>query len=295
MTDEHPRRPTIYDIAETAGVSHMTVSRYLRFDGERTRKETRAEIKAAIEELDYRPNLAARAMRTNRTGRLAILFPFGTAISSVHMLAGATEAARDAGYQVDAITLAGSAEERSARMLELAEAGLFEGLLALTNLASDRQEQIASRVPVVVGAEYDDEMRGIGDLADASPFAEIIETSRSRATAPSCTSPATGHTPPSAAASRPTSTPSDRLGLESAGIVGGRLARRNRSPRRPRSTRRHARHRHHRRQRRTRRSRNPRRHRTRVASARRHQRGRVGQRPCRRMALPDADNRRCRL
>jgi DNA-binding LacI/PurR family transcriptional regulator len=75
-----------------------------------------------------------------------------------------------------AITLAGSTDERSIRMLELAEAGLFEGLLALTPLVSQRKAQIASRVPVVVGAEYDDEMRGIGDLADASPVAEIIET-----------------------------------------------------------------------------------------------------------------------
>jgi DNA-binding LacI/PurR family transcriptional regulator len=176
MSETQQRRPTIYDIAETAGVSHMTVSRYLRFNGERTREATRDGIKAAITELNYRPNLAARAMRTNRTGRLAILFPSGTAASSVHMLAGATEFARDADYQVDAIMLAGSSAERSARMLELAEAGLFEGLLALTPLAADRQAEIRSRVPVVVGAEYDDEMRGIGDLADASPVAEIIET-----------------------------------------------------------------------------------------------------------------------
>ncbi|NQD89524.1 LacI family DNA-binding transcriptional regulator [Paenarthrobacter sp. CM16] len=170
------RRPTIYDIAKFAGVSHMTVSRYLTFNGARTRAVPRERIRRAIAELDYRPNLAARALRTNRTGRLAIVFPAGNAISSIHMLTGATEAATDAGYHIDAITLAGSSDERSARVLELAEAGLFEGLLALTPLAADRQAQIASRVPVVVGAEYDDEMRGIGDLADASPVGEIIET-----------------------------------------------------------------------------------------------------------------------
>jgi DNA-binding LacI/PurR family transcriptional regulator len=215
------RRPTIYDIAKTAGVSHMTVSRYLRFNGERTRNDPRERIKAAIAELDYRPNLAARAMRTTRTGRLAILFPSGSAASSVHMLAGATEAAREAGYQVDAITLAGSSAERSERMLELAEAGLFEGLLALTPLESERQAQIASRVPVVVGAEYDNEMRGIGDLADASPVAEIIETLASQ-----------GHrTFLHIAGDRSYTTVRsreqafletiDRLGLESAGTVAG--------------------------------------------------------------------------
>jgi DNA-binding LacI/PurR family transcriptional regulator len=75
----------------------MTVSRYLRFNGVRTREDPRGRVKAAIAELDYRPNLAARAMRTPRTGRLAILFPFGSAVSSVHMLTGATEATRSAG------------------------------------------------------------------------------------------------------------------------------------------------------------------------------------------------------
>jgi len=154
----------------------MTVSRYLRFNGERTREPTRLAIRAAIESLDYRPNLAARAMRTTKTGRLAILLPFGTAASSVHMLAGATKKARDAGYLVDAIILDGTTADRSIRMLELAEAGLFEGLLALTFIDTERAEHIASSVPIVVGAEYDEEMRGIGDLADASPIAEIIET-----------------------------------------------------------------------------------------------------------------------
>ncbi|NDK31121.1 LacI family DNA-binding transcriptional regulator [Nesterenkonia haasae] len=170
------RRPTIYDIAKTAGVSHMTVSRYLRFDGERTSEKARANIKAAILELDYRPNLAARAMRTSRTGRLGILLPAGNAISSMPMLAGAARAAREAGYEVDAITLAGTTSDRSERILELAEAGLFEGLLALTPLSEHRDEQIAQRVPTVVGAKYDDEMRGIGDVADASPMDEIVSS-----------------------------------------------------------------------------------------------------------------------
>jgi DNA-binding LacI/PurR family transcriptional regulator len=215
------KRPTIYDIAKSAGVSHMTVSRYLRSSGERMRGDTSERIKAAIVELDYRPNLAARAMRTTRTGRLAILFPSGNAASSLRMLVGATEAGRAAGFQVDAITLAGSSAERSDRALELAEAGLFEGLLALTPLVSERQAQIATRIPVVVGAEYDDEMRGIGDLADAAPIAEIIETLFDR-----------GHrTFLHIAGDRDYETGRsrekayvetiERLGLHSAGVVGG--------------------------------------------------------------------------
>ncbi|GAA1997137.1 LacI family DNA-binding transcriptional regulator [Microbacterium pumilum] len=221
MTDAMHRRPTIYDIAAAAGVSHMTVSRYLEFDGERTKELNRNDIRDAIDRLGYRPNLAARGMRTSRTGRLAILLPLGTAASSVHMLAGATTEARRAGYAVDAIILDGSVAERSVRILELAEAGLFEGLLALTHLASDRHEEIATRVPVVVGAEYDEEMRGIGDLADASPISAIID--KLSRDGHDVFLHVAGDRTHATARSREAAylAAIERLGLESAGVVGG--------------------------------------------------------------------------
>jgi hypothetical protein len=67
------------------------------------------------------------------------------AISSAHMLTGASEAAL-VGHQVGAIRLAGSSAKRSARVVELAEAGPFEGLLSPPPVSGSRQ-QIASRVP----------------------------------------------------------------------------------------------------------------------------------------------------
>ncbi|TXS07872.1 LacI family transcriptional regulator, partial [Streptomyces sp. wa22] len=88
---------------------HTTVSRYLRFDGQGVRDATKEAISAAIDELGYRPNLAARAMRTRRTGRLAILLPAGQAAGAVRMLVGATEKAHAHGYQIEGVTLDGSA------------------------------------------------------------------------------------------------------------------------------------------------------------------------------------------
>ena len=64
------RRPTIVEVAKLAGVSHQTVSRYLRFDGEGLKPTTRASVESAISQLDYRPNLLARSMRTRVTGGL---------------------------------------------------------------------------------------------------------------------------------------------------------------------------------------------------------------------------------
>ena len=65
-----PKRATIYEVASLAGVSHQTVSRYLRHNGG-LRPATTAKVEKAIAELNYRPNLVARSMRTRRTGRLA--------------------------------------------------------------------------------------------------------------------------------------------------------------------------------------------------------------------------------
>jgi DNA-binding LacI/PurR family transcriptional regulator len=169
------RRPTILQVARLAGVSHQTVSRYIRFDGEGMKDTTRERISAAIAELGYRPNLAAQAMRARRTGRLALLLPAGSAASSLEMLAGAMKAADEAGYLVEVITLGGSSRTRSTRVLELADSGLFDGVASLTPLPVETEVPGASRTPIVVLPDYDEEMRGIGEIADASPVVDLIE------------------------------------------------------------------------------------------------------------------------
>lgn len=66
------RRPGMGDVAALAGVSHQTVSRVLN-DSSHVRPATRARVKAAMEALDYRPNLAARTLKTRRSALLGIL------------------------------------------------------------------------------------------------------------------------------------------------------------------------------------------------------------------------------
>ncbi|WP_344495415.1 LacI family DNA-binding transcriptional regulator [Nonomuraea monospora] len=167
------KRPTIMEVARLAGVSHQTVSRFLKFNGDGMKPATSERIKTAIEQLDYRPNLVARAMRDRRTGRLAILLPTGTAVSSLELLAGATESAHEAGYVVEVVTLGGPPQTWSQRALELSDSGLFEGILSLTSMTLPVQR--AGSVPIVVSPDYDEHMRGVGELADASHMAAIIE------------------------------------------------------------------------------------------------------------------------
>jgi len=66
--------PTINDVARLAGVSVGTVSRVL--SGNKTvRAELRDRVQSAVKELGYRPNLTARAMRTNKINILGLVVP----------------------------------------------------------------------------------------------------------------------------------------------------------------------------------------------------------------------------
>lgn len=62
------------DVAEAAGVSIRTVSNVVN-DYPHVKPEVRSRVQAAIEELGYRPNLAARQLRRGRTGMVALAVP----------------------------------------------------------------------------------------------------------------------------------------------------------------------------------------------------------------------------
>jgi transcriptional regulator with XRE-family HTH domain len=66
---ERARMPSIRDVARLAGVSHQTVSRVLN-DHPSIRPETKERVLDAIRVLDYRPNVAARALATSRSNTL---------------------------------------------------------------------------------------------------------------------------------------------------------------------------------------------------------------------------------
>ena len=62
------------DVAARAGVSIRTVSNVVSGSGP-VAEETRARVQAALDELDYRPNVAARNLRAGRTGLIGLAIP----------------------------------------------------------------------------------------------------------------------------------------------------------------------------------------------------------------------------
>ena len=69
------RRPSMSDVARLAGVSQTTVSFILNdTPGSTIPQETRERVWAAVRELDYRPNVSARNLRTQSTNLIGYGF-----------------------------------------------------------------------------------------------------------------------------------------------------------------------------------------------------------------------------
>ncbi|WP_405079847.1 LacI family DNA-binding transcriptional regulator [Paenibacillus chitinolyticus] len=90
---------TIYDIAEKANVSAMTVSRVINNSG-RISEATRKRVRKVMEELNYIPNSMARGLVLQKTKLLSLLItditnPFYTTIAR-----GAEDTAKRSGYKL---------------------------------------------------------------------------------------------------------------------------------------------------------------------------------------------------
>ncbi|WP_419999058.1 LacI family DNA-binding transcriptional regulator [Streptomyces boninensis] len=66
---------TIYQVAKAAGVSPSTVSNLLNGRHGKMQPETRERVESAIARLGYRPNRAARQLRTGRIQMLGLVVP----------------------------------------------------------------------------------------------------------------------------------------------------------------------------------------------------------------------------
>lgn len=99
--DEMPSPATSVDVAHRAGVSQAAVS--LVFGGKatgRVGKQTQEVILQAARELGYRPNSAARTLRSGRSRLIVLAVPDVSNPYFAAVLQGAEQAARKLGYAV---------------------------------------------------------------------------------------------------------------------------------------------------------------------------------------------------
>jgi DNA-binding LacI/PurR family transcriptional regulator len=91
------------DVAKLAGVSHQTVSRVVN-GSSHVRPETRRRVLAAMGELDYRPNPAARALVTGRSHTLGVVSFDTTLYGPASTLFAIEQAAHAAGYFITIVS-----------------------------------------------------------------------------------------------------------------------------------------------------------------------------------------------
>ena len=174
---------SLKDVALLAGVSIRTVSNVVN-DAPYVSEPTREKVQRALEELGYRPNLAARTLRQGRSGLLGLVVP---EIDSPYfdelagLLADAAEA-RGATLVVDQTR--GNAE-RERRLLTGPSGQLVDGLI-LSPWALTPAEVLARPrgVPLVLlGEQYD---RGIDHVgvdsvaAARAATSHLVQTGRRR-------------------------------------------------------------------------------------------------------------------
>ncbi|ROS58371.1 LacI family transcriptional regulator [Frigoribacterium sp. PhB160] len=144
---------TIYDVAKRAGVSHQTVSRVLSgFEG--IRPATRQKVEAALAELEYRPNSAARFLRLGRTNRIALLADNMQQTGPALTIAGATKAARDLGYVSDIVSMDGTDEDSIRDALDLVLSQQIAGIVLMAQTAVARETIARRDITVPVARDF---------------------------------------------------------------------------------------------------------------------------------------------
>lgn len=170
------RQATIYDVAAAAGVSHQTVSRFLRgFEG--IRPQTKQRVVDALEKLNYRPNLSARSLTTGESHRIGALTHEIAHFGPSKVLQGASAAAREAGYLLDIVTLDVSDRASIEEALALVMQHDLAGVLALASTDEMREafERTEFRVPSYIGTEEDDALSGRPSQLTTVGFPALIE------------------------------------------------------------------------------------------------------------------------
>ncbi|WP_019854374.1 LacI family DNA-binding transcriptional regulator [Actinopolyspora mortivallis] len=147
-----PRRPVVMtDVARLAEVSHQTVSRVLNGHPS-VAPRTRARVWEAIERLDYRPNSAARALVTRRTGGIGVISPVTTLHGPARTLYGIEQAARGSGHFISVARVEDVEGETMRRAVRRLGEQFVDGIIVIAphQAAVEALRRTPSRLPLVV-------------------------------------------------------------------------------------------------------------------------------------------------
>ncbi|MFD3443068.1 LacI family DNA-binding transcriptional regulator [Microbacteriaceae bacterium 4G12] len=166
------RAPSIRDVARVAGVSHQTVSRVLN-EHPSLRDSTKQRVLEVMEELQYRPNRAARALVTARSRTIGVLTTRSDQYGPASSIRAIEEAAREAEYLV--LTSSVTSTDRDA--LRVALAHLVEQSVEGLVIIAPQQRVVEAISELSVDIPYVT-MQSTGLLDDTVPSVDQIGGAR---------------------------------------------------------------------------------------------------------------------
>ncbi|MBD8080225.1 LacI family DNA-binding transcriptional regulator [Cellulosimicrobium arenosum] len=145
--------PTLDEVARTAGVSRSTASRAIN-GGDRVSPEAQAAVDAAVADLGYTPNRAARSLVTRRTDSIALVVPEpDERILTDPFLAGTMRGVSAAlgGTDLQLVLLFARPDEQPGRIVRYLRSGHVDGAIVASHHRDDELEEalLATRLPAV--------------------------------------------------------------------------------------------------------------------------------------------------
>jgi len=144
---------TIKDVANAAGVSTATVSRVLQNEPT-VKPKTRDKVLAAINKLNYKPNILARQMRTQKTHSVIVTVPDIRNTFFSEVIFGIEQSADKYNYQILLADMYGqpNAEKYYFQVIQQHQ---VDGIISLSaSVARNLMEQVAEEYPIVVACQF---------------------------------------------------------------------------------------------------------------------------------------------
>src|ERR1700728_4275245 len=145
------QRPSMADVARLAGVSSQTVSRVSNGQSN-VDDATRARVAAAMQTLGYRPNGAARALKSGRFHTVGVIMTTLQTFGNIRTLDAITQEAADTDYSVTLLPISDPTLRRVSGAYQRLSAQAVDGAVILleARLLDQAEFALPPGIPVVL-------------------------------------------------------------------------------------------------------------------------------------------------
>lgn len=148
---EEKKQATIVDVAKAAGVSVATVSRVVNGNYP-VKRETQEKVKAAINSLNYVPNVQARELNTRKSTTIGVVVPGLHNMFFAEVIDGIEEAVRQVGFSF-LLNCAKNDPQQESQAINALVARNVSGIIVISpntkNIKESFYEKLVERVPLV--------------------------------------------------------------------------------------------------------------------------------------------------